>query len=312
MLSEKLAAWASALAFDGIPSAVTADAKLRVLDICGVTVAANSTNAGRIVREAALKLGPAPGAQNSARILGSAEYSMPAMAALANGTMAHVHDFDDTHSLARIHISAPVVSTALALGEALKSDGECLLTAIVAGSEVTARLGALAPGKFHDHGFHATGVVGAVGAAVTAARLMNLSPEKFRNAIGIVSSQAAGIAECFTDGTWTKRLHSGWAAHCGIAAAQLADCGFTGPIKSLDGDRGLFSSHLGRGDYPYAQVTDSLGSTWLCGIRRSSLILAVILFTASSKRSTCCARRPDCAPTTWRRSPARLRHGSYR
>src|SRR5262245_8927590 len=99
---------------------------------------------------------------------------------------------------------------------------------------------------------------------MTAAKLMDLPQDKFRNALGIVSSQAAGIAECFTDGTWTKRLHAGWAAHCGIVAAQLADCGFTSPIKSLDGDRGLFNSHLGRGAYPYAQATDGLGSTWLC------------------------------------------------
>jgi 2-methylcitrate dehydratase PrpD len=263
VLSRALADWASALSFGQISSAVIADAKLRVLDICGVNAAAYPTEAGRIVREAALRLGSA-GAGHAARILGFGDEAAPASAALANGTMAHVHDFDDTHSLARIHVSAPVVCTALALGEALCVDGKSLLTAIIAGSETAARLGAMAPGKFHDHGFHATGVVGAVGAAVTAGKLMNLPPEKFRNTIGIVASQAAGIAECFTDGTWTKRLHPGWAAHCGIAAAQLADCGFTGPIRSLDGERGLFNAHLGRGDYPYRQVTDGLGDRWLC------------------------------------------------
>ena len=263
MLSGKLADWASALSFGQIPPAIIADAKLRVLDICGVTVAAHPTDAGKIMREAALRLGPA-GAGHAARILSFGDAAAPASAALANGTMAHVHDFDDTHSLARIHISAPVVSTALALGEALRADGRSLLAAIVAGSETAARLGTMAPGKFHDHGFHATGIVGAVGAAVTAGKLMHLPSEKLRNAIGIVASQAAGTAECFTDGTWTKRLHAGWAAHCGIAAAQLADCGFTGPIKSLDGERGLFNAHLGRGDHPYAQVMDGLGTRWLC------------------------------------------------
>jgi 2-methylcitrate dehydratase PrpD len=122
----------------------------------------------------------------------------------------------------------------------------------------------MTPGAFHDHGYHATGVIGAIGAAVTAAKIVALSPEKFRNAIGIATSQAAGLAECFSDGSWTKRLHPGWAAHCGIAAAELADCGFTGPVKSLDGDRGLFNAHLGRGDHPYAAVTEGLGDTWLC------------------------------------------------
>ena len=260
MLSAALSAWAEALTFQKLPPPVVADAKLRVLDILGVTAAACETDTGHSVRAAALRLGPG----DTAHILGSGDRATPAAAAMANGAMAHVHDFDDTHSLARIHISAPIVSTALALGEALGADGGKILTAIVAGSELTARLGAMAPGAFHDHGYHATGVVGAIGAAITAGKLLALSPAKLQNAIGIATSQAAGIAECFTDGTWTKRLHPGWAAHSGIAAAQLADCGFTGPIKSLDGDRGLFNAHLGRADHPYARVTDGLGENWLC------------------------------------------------
>jgi 2-methylcitrate dehydratase PrpD len=260
VLSGALSDWAQGLAFDQLPKTIVADAKLRVLDILGVTAAACETETGRVVREAALRLGPG----DTAHILGFGNRATPSAAAMANGTMAHTHDFDDTHSLARIHISAPIVSTALALGEALHADGRSILTAIVAGSELTARLGAMAPGAFHDHGYHATGVVGAIGAAITAGKLLGLSAAKLQNAIGIAASQAAGIAECFSDGTWTKRLHAGWAAHCGIAAAQLADCGFTGPAKSLDGDRGLFNVHLGRGVHPYHRVTDGLGETWLC------------------------------------------------
>jgi 2-methylcitrate dehydratase PrpD len=260
VLSRTLSVWVDALNFDALPSHVVADAKYRVLDILGVTAAACLTETGEVVRQAALRLGPG----DAAHILGFGDLATPSAAAMANGTMAHVHDFDDTHSLARIHISAPIVSTAFALGESLNADGRAILTAIVAGSELTARLGAMAPGAFHDHGYHATGVVGAIGAAITAGKLLALSPEKLQNAIGIAASQAAGLAECFSDGTWTKRLHPGWAAHCGIAAAQLADCGFTGPAKSLDGDRGLFNAHLGRANHPYDRITSDLGETWLC------------------------------------------------
>jgi 2-methylcitrate dehydratase PrpD len=260
VLSRKLSDWASALDTSQIPQPVLADAKLRVLDILGVTAAACATDAGEIVRKAALRLGPGDGA----RILGFGDRATAWAAAMANGTMAHVHDFDDTHSLARIHISAPIVSTALALGEAVGASGSAVLTAIIAGSELTARLGAMSPGAFHDHGYHATGVVGAIGAAFTASKLIGLSAEKMQNAVGIAASQAAGIAECFADGTWTKRLHAGWAAHSAIAAAQLADCGFTGPAKSLDGERGFFNAHLGGAAHPFARVTEGLGETWLC------------------------------------------------
>ncbi len=259
-LSGALSRWTHDLALDQVPPAVISDAKLRVLDTIGVMVAASVTDAGRIVREAALRIGPG----NTARILGFGDSAAPAGAAIANGTLAHIHDYDDTHGAARVHISAPIVTAALSLGEAIGADGRAILTAIVAGSELTARLGAMAPGAFHDRGYHATGVIGAIGAAVTAAKLLALPVAKTQNAIGIAASQAAGIAECFSDGTWTKRLHPGWAAHCGIAAAQLADCGFTGPAKSLDGTRGLYNAHLGKADHPYGRVTTGLGETWLC------------------------------------------------
>jgi len=259
-LSATLSRWACGLTIDAIPSAVVADARLRILDTLGVTVAASATDAGRIVREAALALG----AGGDAQILGFGDLVPPASAALANGTMAHVHDFDDTHGEARAHISAPIVSTAWALGTALESRGSAILSAVIAGSEIAARLGAMTPGAFHDHGFHATGIVGTVGAAVTAGKLMQLSVAAMQNAIGIAATQAAGLAECFADGTWTKRLHPGWAAHSGIVAAQLAAGGFTGPVRSLDGARGLFNAHLGPGDHPYARITDRLGEVWQC------------------------------------------------
>lgn len=259
-LSGRLALWSGGLTLDAVPQAVAADARLRILDIAGVTVAASVTEAGRIVRDAALRLG----GRGGARVLGFGDAMPPANAAMANGTMAHVHDYDDTHAAARLHVSAPVVSTALALGEARGATARDILAAVIAGSEIAARLGAMAAGAFHDRGWHATGVLGAIGAAYAAARLHRLDVAMTQNAIGIAASQAAGIGEPFADGTWTKRLHAGWAAHCGIAAAELAACGFTGPAKGLDGARGLFAAHLGNGAQPFHHVTDGLGTDWQC------------------------------------------------
>jgi 2-methylcitrate dehydratase PrpD len=259
-LSADLSRWAAGLSPAAVPRDVVHDARLRILDSVGVTAAASVTRAGQIVRDAALRIGGG----NGARILGYGARASAASAALANGTMAHVHDYDDTHSQARAHISAPVISAALAAGEAGRHDGASVLMAVIAGSEIAARLGAMAPGAFHDHGFHATGIVGAIGAAVAAGRLRGLDAAGLQNAIGIAATQASGLAECFADGTWTKRLHPGWAAHSGIVAAELAAGGFTGPIRSLDGARGLFNAHLGAGDHAFASVTDGLGETWQC------------------------------------------------
>lgn len=259
-VSGALARWIGALTFETMPRSIVADAKLRILDTLGVTVAASVTDAGRILRDAALNLGPGA----ASRILGYGDRAAPSYAAMANGAMAHVQDFDDTHSLARAHVSAPVVSCALALGEARKADGRAVLAAVVAGSETTCRLGAMAPGAFHRHGFHATGVLGAIGAACTAGKIGTLSLSALQDAIGIAASQAAGLMECFADGTWTKRLHPGWAAHCGIAAAELAARGFSGPARAIDGERGLFNAHLGAADHPFQRIAEGLGVEWLC------------------------------------------------
>ena len=63
-------------------------------------------------------------------------------------------------------------------------------------------------------------------------------------AAGTVGSLAAGLLECWVDGTQTKFLHSGFAAQNGIHAAMLAQAGATGPPRVLEGRFGLFASHL--------------------------------------------------------------------
>ena len=51
---------------------------------------------------------------------------------------------------------------------------------------------------------------------------------------------AGGIIEYLTDGTWTKRMHAGWAAQSGLRAALLARAGFNGPRTVFEGPHGLF------------------------------------------------------------------------
>jgi 2-methylcitrate dehydratase PrpD len=256
-LSGELAQWASKLTIDQVPDTVIRDAKLRILDILGVTIAACPTEAARIARDSAVAIG-----SGGSRVMGFGDRVAPGAAAIANGVMAHIHDYDDTHSDARIHISNPIVTTVLSFGYARNISGADALLALVAGAELTARIGMIAPAEFHVQGFHTTGVIAAVGAAYAAAKIMGLPWSQTRNAIGIVCSQASGISECFSDGTWTKRFHPAWAAHCGITAATLASFGFTGPAKALDGARGLFNTHIGRADHRFDIATEQLGSVW--------------------------------------------------
>ena len=113
--SDQIAQWAAGLTFDAIPDAVVADEKLRVLDILGVALAASALLATAPVRKAALRLG----AGEESRMWGYGDRSSAASAAIVNGALAHALDYDDTHNKSVVHISGPVVTTGLTLGEAV-------------------------------------------------------------------------------------------------------------------------------------------------------------------------------------------------
>src|SRR6185312_2121105 len=113
---------------------------------------------------------------------------------------------------------------------------------------------------FHRRGFHPTGLFATFGTTWLAGRLLGLTPAQMTNAAGIAGSFAAGLLECWVDGTQSKFLHPGWAAQSGIAAATLARAGATGPATVLEGRFGLFASHLQDGTArDFGRITEGLG-----------------------------------------------------
>jgi 2-methylcitrate dehydratase PrpD len=254
----KLAGFASGLQIDDVPTAVTSAAKLHLLDALGCGLAALGLGNGDYVRVAAAE----EEGQGPASAIGVAGGVPTGEAAIVNGTLCHALDFDDTHSGAVAHVTVAVAPAALAEGQAQAASGAELLTALVAGSEVTIRLGAAAGTAFHARGFHPTAVCGAFGAAAAAARLRGLDAATTARALGIAGSMASGVLEFLADGSDTKRLHPGWAACAGLQAARLAAYGASGPTTIIEGDAGLYATHLGRRDIPIERELSDLGSRW--------------------------------------------------
>lgn len=259
-VSTVTARWYLGLRHADLPEDIVSRTRLHVLDILGLTLAGAARESGRSVREAMRSLGGG----DECRILGSGDRAGALMAAIANGTMAHAMEFDDTHNESICHISNSVITTVLTLAERAGLSGESAVAAIAGGNEVACRLGVVVPGALHKAGYHATGVIGTMSAAYVASRLLGLDLAQTRNAIGIAGSQAAGIMECWSDGTWSKFLHPGLAAHNGIIAATLARTGFTGPATVLEGRFGLYRSHIqdASRQFDFARVTAGLGDTW--------------------------------------------------
>jgi 2-methylcitrate dehydratase PrpD len=255
--AQTLAAFAHGLRLEAIPAAVRENVALRVLDTVGIALAAS----GEAFAAPVLGLVEGWGSGGDSTVLGSKLRAAPPLAILANGSLAHGLDFDDTHPLAICHASAVVVPPALALGESLGLGGGEALAAMVAGYEALVRLGAAAPGEFHARGWHATAVCGTFAAALVAGRCLGLSPAELTAALGIAGSLASGVLEHLEDGSWVKRLHPGWAGHAGAVAAALARGGFTGPATILEGRFGLYRAFLGR-DVDPAALTEGLGQRW--------------------------------------------------
>lgn len=250
-----LGAWASGLRPEELPPDVMDATRWRVLDLIGVMLAGVPTRFGRAVLQGAAAL-ESPG---SAPVLGTALRLAPPLAAFVHGALSQALEFDDTHNRSVVHMSGPSVATGLALART----GRELLLAVALGNEVACRVGNLVPGAFHKRGFHPTGLFAPFGTAAAAARLLGLDAGRTASALGIVGSTAAGLLECWVDGTEAKFFHSGWAAQNGVLAARMAAGGATGPASVVEGRFGLLASHLPPGTgFDAAPLTAGLGTHW--------------------------------------------------
>jgi 2-methylcitrate dehydratase PrpD len=258
-VARRLARFVLGLRLEDVPPSVVTKATHLVLDTLGCALAATHYDFGRAARETAERLG----GPLESTLVGSKVRVAAANAVLANATLAHGLDFDDTREDAIVHTGSVAITTGLAVGEALGAAGPATLAAMVAGVEVMCRVGLAVPGKLHARHYHPTALAGTFGAAAVAGKLHRLSEGELVHAFGICGSQASGIIEYLADGSWTKRLHPGWAAHAGVVATLLAHSGFTGPESVFEGAHGFYRAFAGGFDAErLEELLRSLGSVW--------------------------------------------------
>jgi 2-methylcitrate dehydratase PrpD len=255
--SQAIGHFVRVLSLDHVPPAVVEKAKLVFLDTLGIALASSTMDFGLMVLNVAKRLG-GPG---QSRLIGTPVKVAAANAAIANATLAHGLDYDDTLEEAIVHTGCCAAITALAAGEELSASGSAVLEAAIAGTEVMCKIGLVAPGKFHARGFHPTALCSTFGAAAAAGKLYGLEPEQWVDAFGLCGSQSSGIIEYLADGTWTKRLHPGWSAHGGIIATLLAKEGFRGPATVFEGTHGFYHAFGGPGEYRFEKLAE-LGREW--------------------------------------------------
>ena len=209
------------------------------------------------VTSALRALSPFSGAATST-IVGRPERLDALGAAFINAISANLLDFDDTHLETIIHPAAPVAAPVLALAQARGFSGRDVLTAFILGVEVECRIGnAVSPGHY-ARGWHITSTCGVFGAAAACAKLLGLSADGIKNAIGIAASQSAGIVENLP--TAAKNVSVGNAARNGLFAALLAAEGYTASARAIEGPLGWARA---MGDAPdLERLVGGLGKSW--------------------------------------------------
>ena len=233
-LEYNLAEYLANITFDSLPEDVVNYCKLLVIDSLGVTLAG--------VR--------APGCREMINVVSRWQVpngstiliygiGVPApLAALANSTMMHALDFDDTLDTSALHTFVSVFPSALAAAETRgKVSGKDFITALVAGVEITCRLGLACTRPLS---WIRTTTCGTFGAAAAAGKILGLNYEELKNALGIAYSQSSGNAQCLVEGRLVKRLQPGFASQAGVISAFLARSGITGPERYLVGKFGFF------------------------------------------------------------------------
>ena len=179
-----------------------------------------------------------------------------------NVTFGSSFDGDDTHVGAMLHPGVAAWSAALATAEHVGASGPEVLAAVVAGYEVSIRIGlSVQPGHF-QRGFQSTGTCDVFGTAAAAGRLLFGGEDaRIVSAIGLAGSYASGVAQFYYSGASGKRIQAAHAAQAGVGAALLTQSGFGGPADMIEGTGGFARAYAD--GFDPALIEQGLGEEFL-------------------------------------------------
>jgi len=223
------------LSFSELPNEVVDRAKNLILDALSTAIA------GRDQPYPQIGLGLIKDNKGNATIF-TYDLRVPAVdAAFVNAIMVNSIGQDDMLYL--FHAGQVVLPTAIAIAEQESSSGAEVITALVAGYDIMARIYLGAPSIIPR--FRGVPVFGPFGAAAVTGKLLKLNEDQLTNAIGYAANFSSGLCECWEAGTMEAKFHCGVASRNGIIAATLAKGGATAAENSLEGKSGFYQAFAG-------------------------------------------------------------------
>ncbi|MFC2001114.1 MmgE/PrpD family protein [Chloroflexota bacterium] len=258
-VARNLARYVTGLTFSSLPPEVVHQVKRLMVDTLGCAIGGYASDASKVIQEVVKELG----GPKESTIIGSGAKTSCLNAALANGAMVRYLDYNDVACLRTelpVKIGAhpsEVMPPILALGERHHLTGKEVIAAIVAGYELSARfMDSVVGASFEERGW-SFDIRGAYIMPLLAGKILGLTEEQMENAVGICGSYHVvfGITDTPAEEyTMAKNIRFPSTAYGGIMAAMLAQKGFTGPTRMIEGHDG-FVEVIMKGDFDLDRLT---------------------------------------------------------
>jgi 2-methylcitrate dehydratase PrpD len=227
-VADRLARFVHRTTLDDVPPAAVDRARHILVDTVGIMLGA--ANAPQL---AALRASLADPVAGSATAFGAQRKTSAPVAALVNGSLTTVLQFDEGHRESMGHPAIHIVPAVLAVCEEQERSGKDCLEALIVGYEAAVRVGrSVFPlrSQLHPHGSWPT-----IGAALAVGKLLRLDE---RGLAGVID--CAAMMNLFSwrratvGGATIHHLLPGLSAQNAIIAACAAQSGLSGPPSSLD------------------------------------------------------------------------------
>lgn len=263
MLIDKLVDYALTTRFEDFPPEVVEAARLRLIDTLSCTVGGVHAGGNAAMLGLIRTWGGAP----QATILTHGDRVPLQHAALMNCLMARSFDFEvcgpepEGINVGKMvgHVCSTTEPTALSVAEFRGASGKDLLTAVIIGGDIGARM-AVADVFDFDKNFEVCGTANAYGATALVGRLLGASHGQLVNAYGILLHLMGGSYQSLWDGVDTFKLPGAMAAYNAVLSVQMAMAGFKGVKDPMTSPLGYFAMY-GNQSQP-ERAMDELGKVF--------------------------------------------------
>jgi 2-methylcitrate dehydratase PrpD len=257
--TRSLATHAATLSYDALPWQIVELTKQSILDTIGCVLAASTlAPQARLLADYVVSMGGAP----ESSVLGCGSKVPAPWAALANGGMGHMLDYDDIAY--ECHVGLSTVVPAIALCQSLGDiSGRELITAIACGMDIQVRIDEAVDIRdwTQTEGWFSTQLLGSMAGAATAGRVMRLDPARMEHALGIAFNQLSGSRQMSVGASTDMRAMQGaFCGHAALLSAQLAQRGITGTKEAIEGKFGFFKTYVRTESPRWDRMVGELGT----------------------------------------------------